>query len=161
MEISNPAVRESYKQLSLIYTAYLFGIIFFSGFVLFAVITNDGGYFSKQNGNYHTLRIIFAILVLGLIPLAFFLHKHKTGKALTKPLLKDKLLIYRNSFIIKAGIIEFLGIINAVLLFLYGDLYLLIPLILFILYLIINRPGVGNLTREIGLSPEEKRSLRA
>jgi hypothetical protein len=49
---------------------------------------------------------------------------------------------------------------NAVILFLYGQVNLVIPLILFILYFMLNRPSAGKISDELHLSHRETEELR-
>ncbi len=159
MNITNPSAKECFRQLNLVFTAYLLGVILFSGVVVFTVIKNDGGLLSSGMNISRIMKLVFALMIVVLIPAAFFLHRNNISKIETGQSVEKKMIIYRNSFIIKAGIIEFLCIANTVILLLVGDIYLLIPLVLLIFYLIINRPGTYKISLELSLTPEDKKSI--
>ncbi len=160
MNLFNPEAKESFKQLSLIFTIILLSIFLLAGFVVLFIITENGGLMREKDEGYLIAKWIFVTLVIFLIPYSI-VHHRKRVESIDKSLsLKIKLLKYRNSFIGKIIILDFICMFNAVLLFLYGDLYLLIPLILFILYFLLNRPYIEKISEELYLSPQENSELK-
>ncbi|MBN2214566.1 MAG: hypothetical protein JW723_10000 [Bacteroidales bacterium] len=151
---------DSYKQLCIIYIFFLLGILLFSGFVLFYIVTRDGGFLTTGLKSYGTVKWIFAIVVLVLLPATAYVHRHKIDNLNLSLSLDNKLLTYRNSFVTKISIISFICFANAFILFLYGQLNMVIPLILFILYFLLNRPYAGRISDELHLSKLEIEELR-
>ena len=160
MNLIHPETKESFKQLSLIFTVILLGIFLFAGFVVLFIITDSGGIVSENHKSYFILKWIFVGLVIVLIPFAIVSHRKYTDRIDKSLPLKIKLLKYRNSFIGKILIISFICMFNSVLLFIYGDLYLLIPLVLFIFYFLLNRPYIEKIAEELDLNYNEKSELK-
>jgi len=156
----NLTPRESFKQLCIIYILFILGILLFTGFVLFFLVTHDGGLFAAPANSYQVVKWIFAFVVLALLPLTIYYHRNKIENLDRSLSLHNKLIIYRNSYIFKILIICFICMFNAILLFFYGQLNLFIPLIIFILYLLLNRPYVERISDELHLSAAENEEFR-
>ena len=156
----NRTPRESFKQLCIIYIFFLLGILLFTAFVLFFVVTHDGGFLTLSFKSYAIVKWIFAIVVLVLLSVTIYAYRNRIENLERSLSLDNKLIAYRNSYIIKITIICFICMSNAVLLFLYGQLNLAIPLIPFILYFLLNRPYIERISDELNLSATEKEELR-
>ncbi|MFO7657259.1 MAG: hypothetical protein R6W78_09340 [Bacteroidales bacterium] len=160
MNKSCPAPKECIRQLSLLFAAMLIGILIFAGFVIFIVVTNNGGLMNSYAHSYDVLKWVFAALVVFLIPFAIITHRRKTEKINPLLRLEEKLTLYRNSFLFKIMIIDFICMLNSFLLLLYGEIYLVAPLALFFTYFILNRPYVERIAEELNLSYQEKSLLK-
>ncbi len=156
----NRTPRESFKQLCIIYIFFLLGILLFTGFVLFFIVTHDGGFFTTPARSYAIVKWVFAVVVLVLLFITVFSHRNRIENLDRSLSLDNKLIIYRNSYIFKIIIICFICMANAVLLFLYGQLNLVVPLILFILYFMLNRPYIERISEELHLSAHENETLK-
>jgi ABC-type xylose transport system permease subunit len=156
----NRTPKESFKQLCIIYIFFLLGILLFTGFVLFFVVTHDSGLIALSVISYTIVKWIFAFFALTLLPAAIFSFRNRIERLDHSISLDSKLIFYRNLYIFKIVIICFICMINSVLLFLYGQLNLLIPLILFILFFLLNRPYIERISDELHLSADETEELR-
>ncbi|MBN2610703.1 MAG: hypothetical protein JXB00_04025 [Bacteroidales bacterium] len=152
--------KECIKQLSLLFTAMLIGILIFAGFVVFIIVANNGGILGSNNFSYDILKWVFAVLVAFLIPFAIIIHRKRTDSINPSLTLEKKLTLYRNSFIFKIMLIDLICMLNSLLLLLYGEIYLVAPLALFITYFILNRPYVERIAEELNLSYREKSLLK-
>ena len=144
----------------MIFTTLLLGISIFSGFVVLFIITRGRGVLNNHNEIFKILKWIYLVLIIFPGSFAIIQHRKKTNGINSSISLDKKLHIFRNSFIIKILIFDFICIYNTFLLLFYGNVYLTIPLILFLLYLLLNRPSVNRISEEIKLSVSEKDELK-
>jgi hypothetical protein len=157
-DISDP--KEHYKQINLFFIALFLGILILFGASVFIRITNN---LKFTFGTYEETGIIFKILlgifIIILFPLSYILHRGKTEKLKKNPDLAQKLAAYKTSLMVKLIIIEYLCIFNLVTFFLFGGPYLLIPVSVFLLILLINRPTIDRISTELNLTAEEREKI--
>jgi len=156
----NRTPRESFKQLCIIYIFFLLGILLFTGFVIFFVVIHDGGLFTTRFKGYEIVKWIFAVAVLALLAANVYSYRKRIENLDRSLPLDNKLIIYRNSYIVKIIGISFICMSIAVILLFYGQLNLIIPLVLFILYFLLIRPHTARISDELYLSPGEHEELR-
>jgi len=78
----------------------------FAAFVVFYIVTNNNGIYGKEHESYLILKWIFLALILIMIPIAIITHRKVTENIDSSLPLKEKLAVYRNSFIMKIGILD-------------------------------------------------------
>lgn len=160
MDKPERTLKKCLETLGLTYIIYLLFIILFSGFVLFYIVTHDRGLFKPSHESTGTVKWIFAILAVVLLLSAIFIHRKKIDNTIGLNSLDKKIEAYLKSYLVKISINSFICIVDSLLLLLYGDLNLLIPLIFFILYFLLNRPYIEKISGELNLTPAEREALK-
>ncbi len=157
-EISDP--KEHYKQINLYFIVLFLGIVILFGASVFLRIT---GNFRFTFRNYEETGLIFKILlvifIIILYPASYLVHKRKIENLKKTANLSEKLSGYKTSLMIKFIIIEYLCIFNLFTFFFFGNPYLLIPVSVFLLILLMNRPTLQKIGVDLNLSTEDKEML--
>jgi hypothetical protein len=111
----------------------------------------------KDNAAVHDQKLMFIsiVMLLALIPLAYYISK-KMVERIPKDLnLNDKLVKYRQSFIIKLALIEFACLLNITFYIISGNIYILYQVIIIIIALILSSPNKTAIVDELNLTKEE------
>ncbi len=157
-EISDP--KEHYKQINLYFIVLFLGIIILFGASVFVRITNN---FRFTFRNYKEIGFIFKILlgifIIILYPVSYLLHKRKIENLKKNSNLSQKLSGYKTSLMVKLVIIEYLCVFNLLTFFFFGSPYLLIPVSVFLLVLLMNRPTIQKISADLNLTSEEREKI--
>jgi hypothetical protein len=157
-EISDP--KEHYKQINLLFIVLFLGIVILFGASVFVRITSN---FRFTFRNYEETGLLFKILlgifIIILLPLSYLLHKSKIEKLRKNSNLSQKLSGYKNSLMIKLIIIEYLCVFSLVTFFFSGNPCLLIPVSVFLIILLMNRPNIQKISTELNLTTEEREKI--
>lgn len=159
MNTGNENSKKHYRQINIIYVVLFLGTVILYGTSVFIKITSNLKFFSHNDEIYLIFKILLGVFIIILLPLSYYIHKRKIRK-LDKTLdLSQKLAYFKTSLVIKLSLIEYLCFFNLVTFFFFGDYYLLIPVSILLLILLINRPTIAYITKELNLSNEEKENL--
>jgi len=157
-EISDP--KEHYKQINLYFIVLFLGIVILFGASVFIRITNNFRFiFRNYEETGFIFKILLGIFIIILYPVSYLLHKRKIENLKKTPNLSQRLSGYKTSLIVKLIIIEYLCIFNLVTFFFFGNPYLLIPVSVFLLILLINRPTIQRISTELNLTTEEREKI--
>ena len=157
-EISDP--KEHYKQINLFFIVLFLGIVILFGASVFIRITNNSRFtFSTYEEIGIIFKILLGIFIVILFPVSYLLHKRKIEKLKKILNLSQKLSGYKTSLMIKLIIIEYLCIFNLVTFFFFGSPYLLIPVSVFLLILLMNRPTIQKISTDLNLTAEEREKI--
>ncbi len=123
-----------------------------------------GLYFIKINMNMSvksTMQdqklMFFSIIILfGLIPLAYYISKKMVEKIPRDLNLDEKLLKFRQAFIIKLALIEFACLLNITFYILSGNIYILYQVIIIIIALLLSSPNKTAIKLELNLSDKDE-----
>lgn len=157
-EISDP--KEHYRQINLFFIALFLSVVILLGVSVFVRITNSFKFTFSTSREIGTIfKILLGIFIIILLPLSYILHKRKIEKLKETRNLSEKLSGYKSSLMVKLIIIEYLCIFSLITFFFFGSPYLLIPVSLFLLILLMNRPTIEKISTELNLTLEEKENL--
>ena len=157
-EISDP--KEHYKQINVLFIVLFLGIVILFGASVFIRITNNLRFeFRNYEQTGLMFKILLVIFIIILYPLSYLLHKRKIENLKKNSNLLQKLSGYKTSLIVKLIIIEYLCIFNLVTFFFFGSTYLLIPVSVFLLILLMNRPTIQKISTDLNLTTEERENI--
>ncbi|MEP2936445.1 MAG: hypothetical protein ABJM06_11440 [Gilvibacter sp.] len=123
----------------------------------FAVVT----YFIAPDQYFDYMKtddiLFFVVPIIGItaIVISAFLFAKQKRELLKKETLKEKLVGYQGASIIKYGLIEGPALLAIVIFFKFGNLFYLIIAVLFIVYLILQRPTKAKIEQDLQLDFEQ------
>lgn len=142
------------KSLKLLHTTFISScILYILAGIYFVKHTFDVA--AKPIAQDQKLMFISIILLLALIPLAYFISKKMVEKIPQDFNLNEKLLKYRQAFIIKLALIEFACLLNITFYILSGNIYIIYQIVIIIIALLLSSPNKAEIIAALNITNEE------
>jgi hypothetical protein len=140
MENENEKVKESVKQLNIIYLALIAGQIMFFAVVIF-LLWQQGALLKGPQDFKNIMNYVALLFTFSSIPLGYFVYNQQCKQGINLTSIDEKLIRYRTASIIKYALFEGANFVNILALFFTnGQTFIMLFLIMIIVFLI-NKPS--------------------
>lgn len=153
MEEKNIIPATIFKSMNLLHIAILAGSLLYF-IVAFYLNKTEGGLIKLDRNLNQIFWSVSVILLLGMIPAAYYIFKKKIEKIRNEKNLNEKMNHYREAFIIKLAIIDTACFFNITFFLLSNVNYILYQIAILLLVLAINFPNKTAITDELELNIE-------
>ena len=147
MENNNFIIQSELKRLKALHTSMLIGCIVFL-MVAFYVNRSTGGLFINDKSLCQTLGYI-SILLLGLLPLSYYIFKRKIEKIMPEQDINEKVVIYRSAYFIKIAMIESACFLSIAVYICVNTRFVLYQLLMILVVFLMSYPYKGQMIAEM------------
>ncbi len=155
MENNEFTIKKIAKSLQMLFYVLLAGQFIFAIFAY--IYSKKQGKLAPDSGDVENI-VTTALYIMTLIniPLGYYLHTKKLKSILLLKNLEEKLMRYRESFLIKLMLFESITMFSLVVFLLYSNYQSLIVVAIVLVLFFMNKPTEFMIQNELELEYEEK-----
>ena len=146
--------KELYNSIKILPLALIAGLCMISGVLIFL----KQGQMPTDNFGEYFVVLIALIAALGVV-VGSFIFRKRIADSMGKTMI-EKLVIYRQSTIVRYALLEGPGIFGAIMFFLTGNYLYMVITGAMVLFMILNRPTDDMIATHLMLTEEDKQAMK-